>query len=326
MSVRRAIVLAVGVAFVVAAAAVPATAGRVRDILNERRAAKAGESDGAPDDAGATEARQDPAGFVRTIAGARVLTDVAYGRRAKETMDIYLPAAAQNAPVIFMVHGGAWMVGDKSNRKVVENKVAHYLPKGFIVVSVNYPLVPEIGVLEQGDAIRTALAFAQHNAPEWGGDPARFVVFGHSAGAHLVALVSADPKRATEAFGVKPWRATVALDSAAYDLVPIMEARFHFRFYDTVFGTDRNLWRAASPLHQLSREIAPPPMLLVCSTRRAESCTQAKAFAAAAKAGYPALAFDVLAEDMSHGEINGQVGTAGAYTLALDSFIAKVLR
>jgi acetyl esterase/lipase len=194
-------------------------------------------------------------------AGARLIQNVAYGSDPKQSMDIYVPSNAHNAPVVFMVHGGAWMIGDKGNSGVVQNKVDYFLPKGYIFISANYRMVPQVGVMTEADDVAHALAYAQEHAANWGGDPSRFVLMGHSAGAHLVMLLSAVPS-IWQSAGAKPWRGTVALDSAAYNVVSIMSSQ-HQGFYDRVFGNDQKLWQEASPTLQLSS--APPPMLLVCS-------------------------------------------------------------
>jgi hypothetical protein len=71
------------------------------------------------------------------ITGAKILRDLAFGPNGAQTMDVYLPPHPRNAPVILMVHGGAWMVGDKSMGRVVTNKAAYWLPKGYIFISIN---------------------------------------------------------------------------------------------------------------------------------------------------------------------------------------------
>ena len=85
--------------------------------------------------------------------GAKLLKDVAYGEAAEQKMDVYLPAHAENAPIIFMVHGGAWFAGDKAMNEVVENKVARWVACGFIFVSANYRLLPKAGVPMQADDV-----------------------------------------------------------------------------------------------------------------------------------------------------------------------------
>lgn len=247
--------------------------------------------------------------------GTRVLDGVRYGDGAKETFDVYAPANAHDAPVIFMVHGGGWRRGDKSARGVVQNKVAHWVPRGVVVISVDYPLLPT-PPLEQARFIARALAVAQRDAPQWGGDPHAFVLVGHSAGSHLVSLISAEPALATSQ-GALPWLGTVALDSAAFDVTTIMQGR-HFRLYDEAFGSDPATWAAASPTLQLRAKIA--PFLAVCSSRRADSCAQANAFAAKARALGSRV--EVLPVDMRHGEINADLGLPSAYTAAVDRFLA----
>jgi acetyl esterase/lipase len=249
-------------------------------------------------------------------AGITILRDVHYGDGAHETFDVYAPANARGAPVIFMVHGGAWRFGDKSARGVVQNKVAHWVPRGAVVVSVDYPMLPDTPPLQQARDLGRALAAAQRDAPRWGGDPRKFVLMGHSAGAHLVALISAEPALATSQ-GALPWLGTVALDSAAYNVATIMQAR-HLRLYDRAFGSDPAAWAAVSPIVQLQTEIA--PFLAVCSSRRADSCRQALAFAA--KARGLGVRVQVLPEDLSHGEIDATLGAPSAYTAAVDRFLA----
>lgn len=230
-------------------------------------------------------------------------------------MDVYLPPKARNAPIIVMVHGGAWKAGSKSAAGVVDNKVAHWLPQGFIFVSVETRLVPQANPLEQAQDVAAALASVQRKASGWGGDASRIVLMGHSAGAHLVALVSADRSIAEKA-GVRPWAGTVALDSAAYDVTKIMKQR-HAGFYDDAFGSDPAFWTRVSPSLQAKGD--GPRMLLVCSSLRSNSCPQAQAFAAKAGRGTK-----VLPIALRHGPINAELGKQSAYTRQVDAFIASV--
>jgi len=260
------------------------------------------------------------AGASAALAQEPSIPDLAYGPHKDQKIDVYLPADPDNAPVIFMVHGGGWMRGDKTNSRVIDNKVARWVPQGYIFISVNNRLLPDADPLEQAADVGLALAFAQQEAAGWGGDPERFILMGHSAGAHLVSLLAADPAIATVQ-GAGAWLGTVALDSAAFDVTRIMAAR-HFRLYDRAFGDDPAFWRQASPLYRLTK--APAPMLLVCSTRRVLPCDQAHAFAEKAKG----LGGDVevLAVDMSHGEINKELGVPGAYTEKVEAFLSRLIR
>src|ERR1044071_4568439 len=198
-------------------------------------------------------------------AATKVLKNLAYGSDVRQQLDVYLPDVAENAPVMFMVHGGAWRYGDKNGEGIVKRKVARWLPQGWIFVSANYRMVPDADPMVQAQDVARALAFAQSQAASWGGDPAKFVVMGHSAGAHLVSLLAVKPSLAFEQ-GAKPWLGTVSLDSAAFDVVQIMRYPQHPKLFDRAFGSDAALWLATSPLHQLSS--ASTPILAVCSTRR----------------------------------------------------------
>ena len=254
--------------------------------------------------------------------GTRVEQDLAYGPDAAQRMDVYrspgAPGAGTRAPVILFVHGGAWRVGDKRHGNVVAHKVAHWLPRGTLFVSVNYRLLPQADPREQARDVARALALAQDKAAGWGADPARFVLMGHSAGAHLVALLAADRGLAAQQ-GARPWLGTVALDSAALDVVDIMQAR-HLRLYDRAFGSQPAFWREASPLHHLDGARA--PLLLVCSSQRRASCPQARQFAERATAlGSRA---QVLPVDLSHAEINKTLGQPGRYTEAVDGFLQSL--
>lgn len=252
-------------------------------------------------------------------AGVRVLRDVAYGPATRNVFDVYLPpkgtAPLSGAPVIFMVHGGGWAFGDKGNKGVIENKVARWVPRGVIFISVNYRMVPEANPLQQAQDVAAALSLAQKMASDWGGDPEKFVLMGHSAGAHLVMLLTADPALATAA-GARPWRGTVSLDSGAIDVPQLMKMR-HFKLYDRAFGTDENLWTAASPYHRMTSGM--PPSLLVCSTRRADSCPVSRKFLR--RAEELGVSAAILPEPLSHGEINGQLGADNDYTLRVEGFL-----
>jgi acetyl esterase/lipase len=256
-----------------------------------------------------------PAGVVAP-AGTRQLRDVAYGDDPLQRYDVYAPAGAHDAPVIVMVHGGGWRRGDKAMPGVVVNKLARWGARGFVVVSVNYRLLPRADLHAQLDDVARALASVQRRAAEWGGDGRRVVLMGHSAGAHLVALLAARPSLAFGR-GASPWLGTVVLDSAALDVPAIMQGP-HFPLYDHAFGHDPAQWTALSPLQQLQARGA--PVLAVCSSRRLESCPSAQRFAARANAlGTRA---EVLEEDLGHGEINRELGLDSQYTRRVERFLA----
>lgn len=249
-------------------------------------------------------------------AGVRVLRDVAYGTDKAQRFDVYLPKDAANAPVIFMVHGGAWKGGDKSMQQVVEHKVAHWSARGFILISTDYRMLPGADPLTQARDVASAIAAAQQRAAAWGGDRHQFILMGHSAGAHLVALLNSS----TELKGKLNWLGTVALDSAALDIEQIMQQR-HMGLYDEPFGANPAYWRRVSPFAQLVS--AAQPLLAVCSSQRSDSCEQARRFAA--KGTGLGMRIEVLPQDLNHMQINDTLGQDNTYTQAVDRFIDGLL-
>ena len=256
-------------------------------------------------------------------ADTEVQRNIAYGSDPRQVLDVYAPQAVSDAPIILMVHGGSWVRGDKAATGVVHNKVAHYLPSGFVFISMNYRFSPAVTPVDEAADVATALAFVQQHAGDWGGVGQKVVLMGHSAGANLVTLVAADPTFATEA-GAGPWLGTIPLDSAAYNVVTIME-KPHLSLYDPVFSDDMQLWKDSSPTLRLSG--IPAPMLLVCGSGRADACSQARGFedAVRAEADAPAdLNIRVYPVAMSHGEINAELGTPIPLTRTVDDFLASL--
>jgi acetyl esterase/lipase len=97
---------------------------RIEERLESRRAAAQAEDTGEIDPA------EQSTTAVRLPPDARLERDLPYGTDPQQRLDVYLPAQSKGAPILCMVHGGAWMIGDKAASGFVSNKVAHWLPKG----------------------------------------------------------------------------------------------------------------------------------------------------------------------------------------------------
>lgn len=250
--------------------------------------------------------------------------NIPYGTHSLQKLDLYLPTpkAKQTlnqrlAPILVIVHGGAWRIGDKSHNRVVQNKAAYWNTQGWLVISVNYRLVPEVSVQQQTQDIADALSFVQSHAASWQADPNHIVIMGHSAGAHLVTLLSTQPTWIIRY--PQPWKATIALDSAAYDIETIMSNQ-HAQFYDRVFGSSKENWRLVSPKVQLKHSL--PAFLAVCSTIRPDQpCIQAHSFIQQAKALGTSTAY--LPLPLSHAEINRNLGQDNDYTRQVDQFMQQ---
>ncbi|MFM7067317.1 MAG: alpha/beta hydrolase [Gammaproteobacteria bacterium] len=117
-------------------------------------------------------------------------TELAYGDGNRQRLDVYRPAAAgEPRPVVVFVHGGSWRSGDKTLYRWLGKSLAG---EGFVAVLVNYGLMPTVRFPDSAHDVAAAVAFVRAHAAEWGGDPSRLTLMGHSAGAHLAALVTYD--------------------------------------------------------------------------------------------------------------------------------------
>ncbi|WP_454675415.1 alpha/beta hydrolase [Achromobacter pestifer] len=250
-------------------------------------------------------------------ASAAPLMDQRYGPDAAQIADVYLPATPTPAPapVLVIVHGGSWKNGDKAAPEVVQNKLAHWLPQGFVVVSVNTRLLPQARPEAQAEDLGRALAWVGRQAGAWNADPDRLVVMGHSSGGHLLALLAADASM-RQRTGAQLWRVSIILDGAGFDLLDVMP-RPHAAFYDDAFGADPAQWAAASPAAQLRGK--QPPALFVCSTLRPDPCRRSQGYAdqLAAQGGMAEL----LGVARNHAQINADVGADNDETRAISAFI-----
>ncbi len=252
--------------------------------------------------------------------GTVVQRGLAYGGDPAQQLDVYHAANAHGAPVILLVHGGGWRRGGRDNPGLAAPKAAHWLPQGYVLASTDYRMLPGADPLTQAQDVAHALAYVQQHAREWGGDPDKVILMGHSAGAHLVALLGADPAQLRAAGARRPL-GVVSLDSAAMDVPQLMEAPRHPRLYDDAFGSDPGYWKRASPFHQLGRDAV--PMLAVCSSRRSDSCPQARALAS--RAASFGVTIKVQPEDLSHMQINRELGAPSDYTRVVDAYLQQLL-
>jgi arylformamidase len=115
------------------------------------------------------------------------LLDLAYGDDPSERLDVFLPGA-HGAPVLVYLHGGYWRALDKRDHSFV---APPFVDAGAMVVLPNYALCPAVTIEHIALQVVQSLAWVWRHARDHGGDPARIVVAGHSAGGHLAALMLA---------------------------------------------------------------------------------------------------------------------------------------
>ena len=103
--------------------------------------------------------------------------------------DVYFPKGNGPFPIVVMVHGGAWALGDKLDLIMHGRELAN---AGFVAISVNYRLAPKHNIQDQLEDCRAAVKWALANAGDWKGDKSRVALWGYSAGGHLVSLLALD--------------------------------------------------------------------------------------------------------------------------------------
>ena len=120
---------------------------------------------------------------VSSTSGLNVASGLHYGPDPRNLLDIYRPAAqpanAGRAPMLLFIHGGSWTNGDKNEYKFVGESFAR---EGYVTAVMSYRLAPVHRYPEYVQDGALALKFMREHAAEYGGDPDRLYVMGHSAG------------------------------------------------------------------------------------------------------------------------------------------------
>lgn len=237
---------------------------------------------------------------------------LAYGSDPLQTLDLWVPQGARKAPLVLFVHGGGWQRGSKSNA-LGRALPGHMLEQGYAFASIDYRLLPKASVEDQAADVAAALAFLLARAESLGIDRSRVVITGHSAGAHLVALVGTD-ERYLKAAGLSfaDLDGVMPNDGAAYDVArQISAAGPRMReTYLAAFGSDPARQKALSPTHHAAAPNAPAFLLL--HVQRPDGAAQAKALAEALqRAGTRAEVAGFPGEGLKgHIEINRRLGEA----------------
>lgn len=235
--------------------------------------------------------------------------EMAYGNDPLQKLDFW-KAKKANAPLVIFVHGGGWKRGDKRNA-TGQLKAPHYLAQGYAFASINYRLVPQATVEQQAADVASSVAYFRNNAQTLGIDTKRIVLMGHSAGAHLSALVGTDPQYLRSAgLSMAALSGVIPLDGAAYD-VPLQMtdgARIMRDTYTQAFGTDRKRQRALSPTLQAAAPNA--PAFLILHVDRDDGARQSAALADALRKGGTKVELQAFEGKglRGHAEINRKLG------------------
>lgn len=180
--------------------------------------------------------------------------DLAYGPDPQHRLDVYVPTKPGTAPRPVMVfwHGGRWREGDKSDYRFVGAALAE---SGYLVVVANYRHYPQVKMPGFMDDAARAAQWAAAHADDYGATPLRLYLMGHSAGAHLAALVTLDPRYFNATGQPAPRIAGVIGLSGPYDFLPLLEDDVQ-----DMFGPPP-LYPESQPINYV--HAGAPPMLLV---------------------------------------------------------------
>jgi acetyl esterase/lipase len=127
-------------------------------------------------------------------------TDLAYGKDVRQRLDVYAPKGAGIHPVVVFFYGGSWTMGRKSQYAFIGAALA---TRGYVTVIPDYRLFPQVRFPTFVEDGAQAAAWVHQHADEFGGDPERIVLMGHSAGAHMAAMLALNSKYLASA-GVPP--------------------------------------------------------------------------------------------------------------------------
>lgn len=186
--------------------------------------------------------------------GLREAPDIAYGQGPRHRLDVVAPdEPASGRPVVVFFYGGAWQEGDRAQYRFVARSLA---ARGWVTVVPDYRVHPEARFPDFLQDGASAVRWARDHAPEYGGDPSRLFLMGHSAGAYNAAMLALDG-RWLRGVGLDPardLRGWIGL-SGPYDFLPIVDP-----VVQTVFGP-RERWPATQPIAYVATG-SPPALLL----------------------------------------------------------------
>jgi acetyl esterase/lipase len=258
--------------------------------------------------------------FLSNGASAQKLTsDIPYVENGhkRHVLDIYTPQepADRGLPVMFWIHGGGWQAGDKSD---VALKPKALTERGYIFVSTNYRLLPEVGMDELMGDVARSLGWVHGNIARYGGDPARIFVGGHSAGAQAAALICVDDRYLKkEGVPFDVLKGCVPVDGDTYDIPKIIMTAEHrqtiyggkmFTFgHRQKFGNDPEKHADFSAVTHVAKDKGIPPFLLLYFSGNPDTRAQAQRLESVLKAAeIPAASYGK--RDSNHSRLNNDLG------------------
>ncbi len=214
---------------------------------------------------------------VISTAQSEVKNDVSYSNEThvRKQLDIYTPENnTQKLPVLIHIHGGGWKRGDK---KIQREHGEFYSNRNIIFVNINYRLTPEVKHPTHAEDCAEAVVWVFQNIDKLGGDKHRVFISGHSAGAHLAALLGTDATYLNKHnIKISQLAGVIPVDTASFDLLSPRNERFVDRLVDNAFGTNKAILKSASPMHHINMNQNYPDFLVFASGNRDSAIKQSE--------------------------------------------------
>lgn len=249
-----------------------------------------------------------PAAPAQSVAASKpsIVRDIPYTKTTaktvdrRQTLDLYLPPkSAVKPPLVVFVHGGFWLLSD-DNYRIGPDVTDALVPSGVAVALVRYRLAPTHRHPTQAQDVAAAVAHLAREANKYGYDGRRIVLAGHSAGAHLAALVALDPAYlGAHRLSSQSLAGVIAL-SGIYNLHPTAASSDQQRAaVQQTFGENPDILKAASPTTHI-RAAAPPFLILAAESDFPGFPLEARKFANALRAAGHSRVEQYLIPDRNH--------------------------
>ncbi|SFT38240.1 Acetyl esterase/lipase [Algoriphagus locisalis] len=173
-----------------------------------------------------------------------------------KSLDVYAPKKADNLPVLVFFYGGSWKSGRKEMYHFLGNRLAR---RDVIVVIADYPLSPDFEIPEMQASALAAVNWTKDTIENYGGDPDRIFVSGHSAGGHLASLIAVKENELEPSENGKKLAGSILIDAAGLDMYGYLEkmSEGEGKKYLNAFTEDPAVWREYSSIYFLTEKLSP---------------------------------------------------------------------
>jgi len=188
------------------------------------------------------------------LAGISIKRNISYSTSPaagiENLLDIYYPKnRKQPLDVMVFIHGGSWNSGKKETYWWLGRNMAR---KDVVTVIINYSLSSDSQYEKIASDCAEALKWVSNNVSDYGGDPGRIFVMGHSAGGHLGALINSDPRFFKQQGVENPIHGLILNDAFGLDMFEYLNAaenNAQKNSFLRTFSGDNEIWKTGSPLN-----------------------------------------------------------------------------